>query len=248
MPGSAFSIAGPNIILDTAVAESLRQFADILEKSDDFTADLSRLIKKTFRTHKRIIFNGNSYSDEWVSEAAHRGLSNLATTVQALPAFISPKSILLFELHHVFCEAEIHSRYEIIMEGYSKAIHIEALTMIDIVKGEIFPACVSYQNELANLLSLKNSCGGYNTDLEGHLLSEIAIRTSRLLEELTTLEHAISQVDSAAIDILVCAEFYRSQVFTCMSRLRVIVDELETLVAKKHWPLPSYAQLLHSII
>jgi len=152
MVGSTFSTAGPNIILNTAVAESLRQFADVLEKSKDFTADLAKIVREIFCKHKRIIFNGNNYSEEWKEEATRRGLSNLTTTASALPELISKKSIELFAEHQVFSKTELQSRYEIFMEAYCKTLHIEALTMVDMVKGSIFPACIDYQNDLAKLL------------------------------------------------------------------------------------------------
>ena len=246
MVGSSFSIAGPNIVLNTAVAEVLRSFADSLEKSDEFTKDLTLLIRDTFHEHKRIIFNGNNYSAEWVVEADRRGLSNFKTTVEALPAFIAKKSIELFTQHHVFTELEIQSRYEILMEGYCKTIHIEALTMVDMVKGEIIPACVDYQNDLAKLLARKKTCGEYDSVMEAHLLDNIAKLSGYLLKKLNTLENALLESKTER-DVLSQATFYRDSVFAAMSELRVIVDELETLVANKHWPFPTYAKLLYSI-
>jgi len=247
MLGSTFSISGPNIVLNTVVAEALRQFADILEKSTDFKSDLASLIKNTFHKHKRIIFNGNNYSDEWVTEAKRRGLSNLKTTVASLPEFVSQKSIELFSRHHVFSESELHSRYEILMEGYCKTLHIEALTMVDMVKREIIPACVAYQNELADLLGRKRTWGEYDASLEDHLLGSIAKLSSCLLKKLTVLESALLESKEER-DILSQATFYRDKVFGSMSELRLIVDELETLVANKHWPLPTYAEMLFSVI
>ena len=247
MLGSTFSISGPNIVLNTVVAEALRQFADILEKSTDFKSDLASLIKNTFHKHKRIIFNGNNYSDEWVTEAKRRGLSNLKTTVASLPEFVSQKSIELFTRHHVFSESELHSRYEILMEGYCKTLHIEALTMVDMVKREIIPACIAYQNELADLLGRKRTWGEYDASLEDHLLSSIAKLSSCLLKKLTVLESALLESKEER-DILSQATFYRDKVFGGMSELRLIVDELETLVANKHWPLPTYAEMLFSVI
>jgi len=247
MLGSTFSISGPNIVLNTVVAEVLRQFADILEKSTDFKSDLASLIKNTFHKHKRIIFNGNNYSDEWVTEAKRRGLSNLKTTVASLPEFVSQKSIELFSRHHVFSESELHSRYEILMEGYCKTLHIEALTMVDMVKREIIPACIAYQNELADLLGRKRAWGEYDASLEDHLLSSIAKLSSCLLKKLTVLESALLESKEER-DILSQATFYRDKVFGSMSELRLIVDELETLVANKHWPLPTYAEMLFSVI
>ena len=247
MLGSAFSIAGPNIILNTVVAEVLRQFAEDLEASNDFKRDLSLLIKKTFHEHKRIIFNGNNYSDEWVAEADRRGLSNLKTTVEALPEFISRKSVDLFTKHRVFTESELHSRYEIFMEGYCKTVHIEALTMVDMVKGAIIPACVDYQNELAELLVRKKTCGDYDASLEEQLLSGISKLSSCLLRKLTVLEKALLESKNEQ-EAMVHAIFYRDKVFGAMSELRLVVDELETFLARKHWPFPTYAQLLYSVV
>jgi glutamine synthetase len=248
MVGSAFSIAGPNIALNTVVAEILRQFADILEKSKDFKAELAALVKKTFHDHKRIIFNGNNYAEEWVTEAAQRGLSNLKTTVEALPQFISKKNVDLLTKHGVFTESEIHSRYEILLEAYCKTLHIEALTMVDMVKGVIIPACIDYQNDLAKLLGHKKAFGiTFDVSLEENLLLNIAKLSSSLLKKLSALEAAVlgSKEDR---EILAQASFYRDSIFTAMSELRLIVDELETLVAKKHWPLPSYAEMLFSVV
>jgi len=247
MLGSAFSIAGPNIVLNTAVAEVLREFADILEASEDFKGDLTKLIKKTIREHKRIIFNGNNYSDEWVQEAKKRGLSNLKTTVDALPAFISPKSIELFTRHHVFTEAEIRSRYEILLENYTKTLNIEALTMIDMVKKGIIPACISYQNEVMQLLNSKKAYDGYDCTLEEKLIGKLAGLSARLIKKLESLENDLLDAKSQG-DALNLARFYRDRVFVSMSELRLVVDELETVVAKKYWPYPTYAEILYSVI
>jgi len=248
MVGSTFSIAGPNIVLNTIVADILCQFADILETAKDFKGDLAALVKKTFSEHKRIIFNGNNYASEWVDEAKKRGLSNLETTVDALPEFISKKSIELFTRHHVFSESEIHSRYEILMEAYCKTLHIEALTMIDIVKGHIIPACVDYQRELVDLLRQKKTySGNLDCSLEEHFLNNVTKLSACLLKNLITLE-AIVLESSQDREILAQAMFYRDRIFTAMSELRLIVDELETFVARKHWPIPTYAELLYSVI
>jgi len=249
MLGSTFSISGPNIVLNTITAEALCQFADILEKSKNLTADVAAIVKKTYSEHKRIIFNGNNYSDDWVQEAKKRGLSNLKTTVDSLPKYIEKKSIDLFTKHHVFSEGEIHSRYEIMMEAYCKTLHIEALTMIDMVKGEIIPACMDYQRELIDLLRQKKTYGGTNIDctLEEHFLDKITKLSACMLKKLTALENAVLET-SQDRDILAQATFYRDKIFTAMSELRLIVDELETLVAKKHWPIPTYAEILYSVI
>jgi glutamine synthetase len=249
MLGSSFSIADPNIILNTVVAEALRQFADRLEKADDFNGSLAPLIKEAFHEHKRIVFNGNNYSDEWVAEAQRRGLSNFRTTVEALPGLISPKSIELFTRHNVFTEAEIRSRYEILMEGYCKTIHIEALTMADMVRGEIFPACINYQNDLTKLLKRKKAFGSYSYDasLEEHLLGSISKLSSSLLKKLSALEDALLESKEER-DIIAHAAFYRDRVLAAMLELRSVIDELEMLVARKHWPFPVYGQILNSAV
>jgi len=246
MLGSSFSIGGPNIVLNTIVAESLRQLADSLEKSKNFTADLAALIKKTISEHKRIVFNGNNYAEEWVVEAQKRGLSNLKTTVDALPEFIAKKSIELFTKHHVFTEVELHSRYEILMEAYCKTINIEALTMVDMVKRDIIPACVDYQRDLTKLLTQKKALGYYDSSLEENLVSNISKACASLLKKLETLEGVL--VETKEGDIAAHARFYREKVFAAMQELRIDVDGLETIVAKKHWPFPTYGQILFSVI
>ncbi|MDR3019296.1 MAG: glutamine synthetase III [Treponema sp.] len=247
MLGSTFSIAGPNIILNTIVAETLRQFANVLEKSNDFNKDMASLVKKTYSEHKRIIFNGNNYSNEWEIEAKKRGLSNLKTAVEALPAFISQKSIDLFTTHNVYSEQEIYSRYEILMEAYCKIIHIEALTMTDMVRRIIIPACINYQRELVDLLRQKKAYGGFDVSLEDNLLNNISKLCAALYKKLSALEKAVGESKDKQ-DITAQAVFSRDSIFTSMQELRVIVDELETLVSLKHWSLPVYGDLLFSII
>jgi glutamine synthetase len=247
MLGSAFSIADPNIVLNTAVAGVLQEFADKLEKAEDFKRELAAVIKKTFSDHKRIIFNGNNYSEEWIIEAKKRGLSNLKTTVDALPALISKKSIGLFSGQNVFTEAEIKSRYEIIMEGYCKTLHIEALTMVDMVKGSVIPACIDYQNILANLLGQKKAIGTYDTTLEDHLLNKIAMLSASLLQKLTGLERAILESKDNQ-EILSQACYYRDKMSGAMAELRIVIDELETFVGREYWPFPTYAEMLYSVV
>ena len=253
MLGSNFSAAGPNIILNTAVAEVLRQFADKLEKAENFTEELAELIKQTLRAHKRIIFNGNNYSGEWIKEAGRRGLSNLKTTVDALPNFISQKSVELFERHNVLTKTELHSHYEILMENYCKTIHIEALTMADMVKSDIFPSCIAYQNELAGLIVQKRTLGGYGSSLEEYLLENISNFSDDLLKKLTALEAALYELYELnefkdGRDILDEAKFYCGRILTAMRELRQTADAIERLAAKRHWTLPTYAQMLYSVI
>lgn len=247
MPGSAFSIAGPIIVLNTAVAEVLRQFADELEKSTDFKSDLSRLIKKTIKEHKRIIFNGNGYDQSWVKEAEKRGLSNLKTTPEALPAFIHPKSVELFSRHSVFTGHEIHSRYDILLENYSKTINIEALTMIDMVKKHVIPAVFSYESELAQLIIRKKTIGtDIATSPEEGLLKKTASLSQCLekrLEYLSEQTIAVRKINGN----LELARAYREMVFMAMSEVRIVVDELETIIGSKHWIIPTYAEILNSV-
>ena len=248
MLGSAFSIAGPIIVLNSIVAEVLSQFADELENSTDFKSDLSKLIKRTIKNHKRIIFNGNGYDASWVEEAERRGLSNLKTTPEALPAFIHPKNVEMFVRHGVFTEHEIHSRYEILLENYSKTIRIEALTMTDMVNKYVIPAVISYQNELAELVLNKKAVNaGIDTSLEENRLkriSELSVELEKRLGDLAEQTQAVRDIT----DTLESARAYREKVFAAMNDLREIVDELELITSSKHWTLPTYTDLLYSVI
>jgi len=247
MLGSAFSIAGPIIVINTIVAEVLRQFADELENSSDFKSDLNKLIKKTIKEHKRIIFNGNGYDSAWVKEAEQRGLYNLKTTPESLPAFIAPKNVEMFTRHNVFTEHEIHSRYEILLENYSKNINIEALTMIDMVNKQVIPAVLEYQYELAELIARKKAVNvDIVTSTEEKLLNKIAKLSdclSKRLEYLSEQTVAVREIK----DNLELAKAYREKVYTAMNELRMIVDQLELIVSSKHWKIPSYAEILNSV-
>ena len=241
MLGSAFSIAGPNIVLNTVVAEVLENFADKLEKSKDFGSSLDDLLKVTIISHDRIIFNGDNYSDGWAAEAKKRGLSNLRTTVDAMPKFIEQGSV--FAKHGVFSETELHSRYEIILEGYNKTIHIEAATMLDIVKTQVIPACINYQNDLAKLISYKGD--RFDNSLESYFLSNISESAKVLLNRVNALDRLVSA--DMPDDVLAQAGVYSKKIIPAMNSLREVVDKLETLVAKKYWPLPSFVDLLYSV-
>lgn len=247
MLGSTFSIAGPNIVLNTIVAEELKQFADRLEKSSNFDEDLNTVIKDTIRDHKRIIFNGNNYSDAWIEEAEKRGLLNLKTTPDALPYFVHTKNIELFTKHHVFSESELYSRYEILMENYCKTIHIEALTMIDMVKKYIIPSVLSYQGEIAEIANSKKQLNpNLKCELEEKLLSNLSRLGNYLYAKLDTLETSVLNAKTHS-DLLESAKYYRESIFINMQHLRGIVDELETLISKDHWSLPTYGELLFSV-
>lgn len=247
MLGSAFSIAGANIVLNTIVAEELSQFADILENSSNFDEDLNTLIKNTIKSHKKIIFNGNNYSNDWVKEAEKRGLLNLKTTPDALPSFVNSKNVELFTKHHVLSETELYSRYEILLDNYSKTIHIEALTMIDLAKKEIIPAILGYQGEIAEIANNKKKLSSsIQCCLEENILNKISTLGNSLYSKLEDLEKSVLDA-KLHTEALYLAKYYRESVFMNMQQLRAVVDELETLVSKKYWTLPSYGELLFSV-
>lgn len=247
MLGSSFSISDTNTILNTIVAETLSEFADKLEKSSDFTEDLTALIKETVKKHKRIIFNGNNYSNDWIEESARRGLLNLKSTVDALPYFVSDKNIKLFTKHNIFSESEIYSRYEIMLEGYSKIIHIEALTMLDMVKRSIIPSVLSYLKDLSETANIKKSVNAsLNCELEEKLIGDISNLASSLYKNLEELDNSVLEAKNQETT-LATAKYYRESVFVNMQQLRSVVDELETLVGKKYWPYPTYGELLFSV-
>ena len=243
--GSSFSIAEPNIVLNTIVAESLESFADELEKAEDFHAALDALIRRTIREHKRILFDGNSYAAEWVEEARRRGLPNLPSTPDALAVYASPKNIELFEHHRVLTEAEIRSRSEIMLESYCKTLHIEALTLHDCVKRAILPASLAYQNKVAELAERKSRLS-LPTSVETRELIHLNALTERLVDGLESLSAHLSaaQSGSSAQEL---AYFYRDHVLEGMKALREVVDELETRIPAEDWPYPSYGEILYSV-
>ncbi len=244
MLGSSASIAGANIVLNTIVAEELEKFANRLDKVNDLETEVLAIVKETMKEHKRIIFNGNNYSDEWVEEAKRRGLNNLKTSVEALPAFASEESIALFVKHNIFTKAEVISRCEIMLEGYSKAINIEALTMLDMVKREMLPAILNYSKEVFDTLKVKQDLA-LNMSLEKE--QAYAIRLSNLTESLMSkveeLDKLILETKNYS-DAIDAAKFYREYVFEAMQTLRVVADELETIIPAKEWPFPTYVDLL----
>ena len=248
MVGSTASISGPNIVLNTAVAEELKQFADILEGADDFETALHDLIKKTIKDHKRIIFNGNGYDDAWLAEAQKRGLLNLRTTPDALPYYKIQKNLDLFASHKVFSEEEVLARYEIKMELYSKTLNIEALTMVDMARKDILPAASTYAKKLSDTALAKKELG---LDIAGtyefESLKQISDLTSAILENTKALEKALVAAKDIS-DFEQEAFFYRDEIFPAMTALRAVVDELEGIVDAKVWPYPSYGKLLFGII
>lgn len=247
MPGSGLSIAGPNIILNAIVADVLSRFADVLESAPNFTEALNDLIRNTIRDHKRIIFNGNNYSDEWVKEAAARGLLNLRTTVEALPHFIEEKNEKMFLKHHVFSKSELHSRYEILLENYAKTLHIEALTMIDMARKEIMTSVLEYQKLLAKTLALKKSLGeNFDTTPETKLLEKVSRLGRSLFEKCEALGAAVTKAKDVK-DSLKSAGYYRETVYAAMCDLRAVADELETVISAKYWAYPTYGEILYSV-
>lgn len=245
MVGSSFSVSGPNIILNTIVAEELSQFADILEKSADFEKDLKELIRNTIKNHKRIIFNGNNYSNEWIKEAEKRGLYNLKTTPEAMPHFISQKNIKVLKKYNVLTEVEIHSRYEIVMENYCKVIHIEALTLIDMLKKSIIPSSLSYSGELAKIAESKKSLH-INIDVEKKLLNKLSELTNNIYSKMEKLEIELDNRKKYK-DLEKASKFYLEKIFLSIEDMRPIIDELEKTVSKKYWLLPTYGEMLYSV-
>ncbi|MEM0529688.1 glutamine synthetase III [Zongyangia sp. HA2173] len=247
MLGSNFSIAGPNMVLNTIVAEELSQFADVLEQADDFASTLNKLIKKTIKEHKRIIFNGNNYAEEWVKEAEKRGLLNLKTTVDALPHYIEPKNIKLFTKHKIFTESEMYSRYEILLENYCKTLHIEGKTMLDMIKKDIIPAVTAYCKELSETaLSKKSLCPQVSCVTEESMVTILSELSAGVFEKTQKLEAALSHTEQIS-DIQAQAESYRDEVIPAMEALRKDADEIESLVGEKYWPYPTYGKMLFSV-
>ena len=247
MVGSASSISCPNVVLNTIVADTLAGFADELEKAEDLDKAIRDLLRRTLREHRRIIFNGNNYAEEWVKEAERRGLCNLKTTVDALPFLVTRENIALFERHGVFLSSELTARHEIYLENYCKTIHIEALTMIDMVKREILPAAIAYQGVLADVIAKKSAISEYvETDTEEKILSRLSGLTSCMYQKLNDLETAALAAHDGA-DIEETSRVCHDKVFSEMTALRTIVDEVETIVAKPYWPFPTYAEILYSV-
>lgn len=247
MLGSTFSISEPNIILNTIVAESLSQFADILENASDFETAARKLIKDEYVAHKRIVFNGNGYSDEWVEEAEKRGLLNLKTTADAIPHYKDDKNVKLFTKHNIFSEVEVVSRTDILLEEYSKTINIEAITMLHIANKEIIPAVVEYLNELCESASLKKSINpAFSSECEEGLIADVSAKESEMYKAVGALKAALKNVPSD--NAQTSANYYRDVVIPAMADVRKPADELELLVGREYWPFPTYGDLLFSVV
>ncbi|MBE6798402.1 MAG: glutamine synthetase type III [Ruminococcaceae bacterium] len=244
MLGSAASVADPNIVLNTITAEILMQFADELEEAHDFTTAVNDIVKRTIKNHKRIIFNGNGYSDEWREEAKKKGLLNLESTVDALPVMIEPKNIEVFVRHKVFSETEIRSRYEIQLENYAKIINIEALTAIDMVRKEYIPAIIKYSTTVALAVNSK-SVHDIPCRTEIDIMKKLSMLTDIMYDKVAEIE----SLDRKASELAgkERADLFRKSVIPAMAELRRAVDEAEKITSKKFWPVPSYGDLIFKI-
>ncbi len=245
MVPSSLSIAGPNVVLNTIVAEVLSQIADRLEQATDFNTELQKILGEIARNHKRIIFDGNGYSEEWVAEAEKRGLPNIKSMVDAVPHLITEKSVKLFEKHNVFSEVELHSRYEILMEQYCKQINIEAQTMIHMAKRQILPAVVKYATNLAaSINTIKNASAQADVSAQEDILNEVSALLASFKQKVYNLEALAEEAKAMEEDLYKKGVFYRDVVFKAMNSLRADADKLETLVDAELWPIPTYAQML----
>ena len=243
MLGSSQSISGPNIALNTIMAEELKQFADELEKSKDFQADLSKLIKKTFTEHQRIIFNGNGYDDAWIKEAEKRGLANLTSTADALPVYTAKKNVDLFVKHGICTKEEINAGAEIHIENYSTVISIEANTMVDMIRHDILPAVSGYATDLCERAASKDALG-VACKYETSTAKEIAKLTDALMADCDKLEKDMAKMPADAKKAMV---YCHDTIISDMAKAREAADKLETMTASDYWPFPVYSDLLFSV-
>ena len=244
VPSSA-SISGCNFVLNTIVAETLSEIADKLEKASDLNGEIQAILTDIVKNHKKVIFNGNGYSDEWVEEAARRGLPNIKSTVEAAKAMISEKNQAVLEKHGVLTKVEAESRYEITIENYNKIINIEALTTLEMAKRQILPAVIKF---LAGSINTINATGlGVDVSAQADLLKEVSTLTASLKKNIGILEEVVAKADSFDGDIFDLGMMYRYEVFEQMSTLREDADKLETLVDKEFWPMPTYEDMLFNV-
>jgi glutamine synthetase len=245
MVGSSASIAEPNTALNTIVAEILSRIATRLEKAKDIDSEVQTIVTEIVKKHKRVIFNGNNYTDEWVKDAEKRGLPNIKSTVAAIPALISEKSIKLYEKHSVLSKEELHSRYEIFLENYVKIVNIEALTMLEMAKRQILPASLTFAGNVASTIASMKSVSAKSKTAE-KLLSELTATIDSFGKNIEALESALGKVKHGD-NVLKHAQYYRDVVFVTMGKLRLDGDTLETLVDTEVWRIPTYADLLFNI-
>ncbi len=247
MLGSASTISSANIVLNTIVAESLKSYADRLENADDFEEALHKLIKKTIKDHKRIIFNGNGYDDEWIKEAESRGLLNLKTTPDCLPYLLSDKNIALFESHKVFNKAELEARYEIYLDNYCKAINIEALTALDMINRDILPAISKYSDKIArSVISKKQVISDIDCSYEEETMLKLSKISKSVYSETEKLFNAVNKAKESSNSVEK-AEISKSEIIPIMDTIRKFVDEAETVTSAEYWPYPSYGKMLFSV-
>jgi glutamine synthetase len=245
MVGSAQSISGPNVALNTIAADVFDEIAGRLEKAKDKNAEAGAIIREIYKKHSRVIFNGNNYAEEWVKEAEKRGLPNVRNAVDALKAFITDKSLKLFEKHGVLSHKELHSRYEIYVEHYAKQINIEALIAIDMAKKQLLPAAIEYATFLSD------SIGSFKTvsvpsPVQQDLLKKLSSLIASSYKGLEKLEAAAAKAQGIA-DTVKKAENYRDKVVTAMQALRTDIDAMEMIVPRDMWPVPTYAELLFKL-
>ena len=245
MLGSTFSIAGPNIVINTIVADALRQFADELEQAHDFNAALHDLVVKNIREHKRIVFNGNNYADEWKEEASRRGLLNLKNSAEALPHFADKKNIELFERNGVFTEREVTSRTEIMLENYCKVLTIEALTMIEMGKEDIYPAVNAYILDLCKVIDKKKALG-LSAAAETEVVKKLSDANEAMYFKANEIDRLLIEAKECA-DAAKEASFFAEKVIPVMQEMRAFADGMELNTAKKYWPFPTYGDILFSV-
>ena len=243
MLGSSFSVAGPNIVLNTIVAKELRGFYEVLKDAEDFNSAVTELVRKTYSEHRRIVFNGNNYAPEWVTEAEKRGLLNLKSSPDAYDAFIAPKNIELFSEFGIFNSVEMHSRYEILNEEYYKTIHIEAMTLIDMVNRQVLPACMKYAGEVAASVAAKKSViPTLECRSESALITEVTALIDKLEGAVTELEKTVTlSAEYTGSDL---AHYSRNAIIPAMDAVRDFADSLELIVDQKDWPYPTYGEML----
>ena len=247
MLGSSQSIASPSAVMNTIMTEELEQFADMLEKAEDFQSALQTLLHDTFAAHQRIIFNGNGYSDEWVVEAKRRGLCNMGNTVDALPAYINEKNVAMFSRHGVLTRDELEARYNIHLENYCKVMTIEGNTLLDMTRRQILPAVSKYSDELATALFHKKNCGiSLSAKMEENTLRKLADLSGKLYDTCDALERAISKAPAMDGGIK-AACYYRDEVDARRQKASALINQLETITSAQHWPFPSYADILFSV-
>ena len=247
MLGSSQSIASPSAVMNTIMTEELEQFADILEKAEDFQSALQTLLHDTFAAHQRIIFNGNGYSDEWVAEAKRRGLCNMGNTVDALPAYINEKNVAMFSRHGVLTRDELEARYNSHLENYCKVMTIEGNTLLDMTRRQILPAVSKYSDELATALFHKKNCGiSLSAKMEETTLRKLADLSGKLYDTCDALERAISKAPAMDGGIK-AACYYRDEVDARRQKASALINQLETITSAQHWPFPTYADILFSV-